>query len=140
MLAMALNRSSVAIFFLMGCLGMLCWAARFSGLKGIEGALLGLGGTGLSFGLGWFAIKMGAQIVAPSSAPAQSSDSFPTSATLSRTRFATGLLITVVLLKLPIIVACGTLARTIGGGALTTFLAGLGLVYFALFGWALLQR
>ncbi len=44
------------------------------------------------------------------------------------------------LIKLPLFVACGLLARHLGGGAVPCFLGGVALVYFCAVGWALARR
>ena len=48
----------------------------------------------------------------------------------------TALIVTAFMVKLPILVGLGLLTRMIGGASLPCFVAGLGMVYFALIGWA----
>jgi len=48
----------------------------------------------------------------------------------------TALIVIAFLLKLPILLVLGLLTRMIGGPTLPCFVAGLGMVYFGLVGWA----
>ncbi|MBX3117552.1 MAG: hypothetical protein KF784_00685 [Fimbriimonadaceae bacterium] len=55
-------------------------------------------------------------------------------------RVATFVTIFVFLLKLPILIGLGLAMQRVGGPAMPCFLIGLGMVYFALVGWALARR
>jgi len=55
-------------------------------------------------------------------------------------RFGVVLTVLAFLVKLPLFVILGMWAQNLGAGAAACFLAGLGLVYLALVGWALASR
>jgi len=97
----------------------ICSGAIF-GWKGFVGMGIGLGAT-------WFNSWALWAIVGVLGNAARQSQS---------TKGGTALIVTAFLLKLPILVGLGLLMRMIGGPALPCFVAGLGMVYFALIGWA----
>lgn len=51
-------------------------------------------------------------------------------------RTGTTVIVMAFLLKLPVLIGMGFLSHKLGGAAFTCFLAGLGMVYFAVVGWA----
>lgn len=55
-------------------------------------------------------------------------------------KFGSVVTVFVFLLKLPVLIGLGLAMQRVGGPAMTCFLIGLGMVYFALVGWALARR
>jgi hypothetical protein len=98
-------------------------AFGFRGITGGEGMALGLAGAGFSVTALWMIIKQLGRSAADS----------------RRAKFAAIITVIAFFAKLPIYMLLGMIAHAIGGGAPTCFLLGVGLVYFALVGWALAQ-
>ncbi len=94
--------------------------ASLFGWKGFAGMAIGLGATWFNSWALWAIIKL-------LGATAKESQS---------TKGGVVLIVTAFLLKLPILIGLGLFTRMIGGQALPCFVAGLGMVYFALIGWA----
>jgi hypothetical protein len=90
------------------------------GWRGLAGMAIGISGTWVNAWILWQAVT------------AFGNHMGDTPQSSRRARFAT----VGFLLKLPILVGLGLLARMIGGAALPCFVAGLGMVYFGLVGWA----
>lgn len=94
------------------------------GAKGLEGGLLGEGGSLFNVGAWWAVIHLMATYV---HAP-------------NPERRGTFIVLAAFLIKLPLFAAMALMANRIGGPALGCFLAGVCLVYFDLVGWALAGR
>lgn len=105
--------------------GMLCavLAGVMAGPKGAAFFALGAAGSAANL-LGWHVAirKWGAAMAEPESPP--------------KAGFGALFAVFVFLVKLPVLVGLGLYAGRAGGVALPCFLWGLGLVYFALAGWA----
>lgn len=104
---------------------------------------LGLAGTSFSLGAGFLAIRLAGETVTsePMVAIKKGEEAEETlRIPAAKARFANMLLTMTLLLKLPVVIGAGLVAARLGGQAPTTFLIGLGLVYSAMFGWALLQQ
>lgn len=87
----------------------------------LAGAALGIGATTFSVVLLWLAVRQVGMIAQTSAKP-------------SRGGVIVGLGF---LIKLPLFVGAGMVAQGLGGPAPAWFLAGLGVVYFALVGWGM---
>ena len=104
-----------------GALIAVVLAYALSGLKGFEGMILGLFGTTFNLWAMWKIITLigkASEVGRPQ-------------------RVGATLTVLAFLVKLPLFVALGIVAQRLGGAAPGCFLAGLGLVYSALIGWAL---
>ena len=95
----------------------------FRGTSGAAGMALGLGGAGFSICALWYLITLIGK----------------TPPDTVRAKTTSALIVLAFFAKLPFYMIVGMLAHRIGGGADTCFLLGVGLVYFALVGWALAQ-
>jgi|DewCreStandDraft_4_1066084.scaffolds.fasta_scaffold203845_2 hypothetical protein len=104
-------------------LGLLACLLSFliAGEVALAGMALGLVGTGFSILALWWVVRLTGGLAPLGAAP----------------RFGASLTILAFLVKLPLFIALGFLAHRLGGPAPGAFLLGLGLVYFALVGWAL---
>jgi nitrate/nitrite transporter NarK len=87
----------------------------------LAGLALGMGATGFSLWALWGVVQLLGRSAEVGTPPARGSS----------------LVVLAFLVKLPLFVALGMLAHRLGGAAPACFLAGLGLVYFALVAWAL---
>lgn len=98
-------------------------SALQGGPDGLAGMALGLGSVSFNMWALWRIVRLTG-----------------TNATQETTRPATFLVVLAFFVKLPVYVAAALIAQALGGAAPACFLLGLGLVYFALVGWALTQR
>ena len=90
------------------------------GWKGLVGMSIGIAATWLNFWVLWKTCGLLGQYAKGAESP----------------KGGANFVITAFLLKLPIFIALGLLTRLMGGAALPCFLAGLGMVYCGLIGWA----
>lgn len=96
-------------------------AYLISGMLGLAGMALGLFGTAFSVIALWGVVRMCGNAAPAGAAP----------------RLGAFVTVLAFLVKLPVFILLGMLAQHLGGAAVPCFLLGLGLVYFALVGWAL---
>jgi hypothetical protein len=100
----------------------LCYV--FGGNTGLAGAALGICGTSLNNAGLWAVITL---------LGAAGSESAPS-------RLGATVLVLLFLIKLPVFLLLAMLSLRIGGAAVPCFLAGLAVVYFSTFWWALARR
>ena len=118
------KQTSVGAAFAAALLLTAVISATVGRIKGLEGFILGTAGSAFNLWALWAIIGVASRSAAAGQPP----------------RRGTFVIVLAFLVKLPVFIALGLLANRIGGAAPTCFLAGIGLVYSALVGWALAQR
>ncbi|MEA2554609.1 MAG: hypothetical protein QOJ65_2785 [Fimbriimonadaceae bacterium] len=109
------------IAFGVAVLGALVASAMLGGPKGLEGMALGIAGSAFNIWALWSVIRLSGKMI-------------DTERLRNRGTF---IIVLAFFVKLPLFLAMGMLAQSIGAPAQTCFLLGLALVYSALVGWAL---
>lgn len=99
---------------------IILFAFLVQGALAAQGLALGLGATTFGIVMLWLAVKQTGRLAEREAKP-----------------YRGGVVIGLgFIIKLPLFVGCGMVAQSLGGPAPTWFLVGLGVVYFALVGWA----